>query len=245
MPVSPPDIEGLNLIHDYAALGAPVVSFGATRTVDPDSIGPYIECGNELIHIACPGSLGSGDTYDESFTIPEHWSTGAILVDDIIPRPDFALVQADIGFSFEGSAPGCDGPFTCSDVVRTDVDIFLLFTGAAGDGTTDWHPAGFDPNPPYAPGMAPGGTGSWTQGGHVFFAPPATVYTDPDPLDPSIDFVPYLWNWDDVVGSTFYIFVPPGGVHARHEAGGPAWELVVTPYRRIRPAPSTNWMQVL
>lgn len=248
-----PDISGLNRV--LGPFDRRV--FAAQNADEVVTVGDTYECpgGVSIVTppVFCPG-LGAGD-YSDSFTIPDHWS--GPFADELYPPPDFALVEVEVGFELfpytrfcrGGVDTDCDRDYWCATpAIAEEAEISVGLDSAAGAGAADWHPAGiagwapraYDPgrDPAYFDSFDPGcDVGpSWLQRGFALLAPPATAYSDPDPLDPALPYVPFLWRWRDILGATLTISAASlTGWHALTQAGASGWELHVRPYWYIAP----------
>lgn len=245
-----PEIAGLNR---FDATGSPVLFAGDGSTADNDEFGTTYSCdgGIGFPDVTC---LNEGpSSYSLARTLQRHteWFPGAgVFADDLYPAPDLALVVAEVNLNLFPyslaclSDPGQPGGFGCADYHGDEAAVTLDFVTPGGTGTPNF----VDPvpgwttdtwNPGRDPAYTPGG--DWVQQGVAIVSPPAPIYTDPDPLDPNIDYAPHLWRWRDVIGAEMTLNADATGdgwgrVFA--EAGGFRW--FVTLYSYVTPPPHSG-----
>lgn len=234
-----PAISGLEKFRSGS--GARIV-FSGTNAVEPVYDGGSYECplpGGSVD--TCPDIILEAGAYSDSFTIPSHWEThtgSGLFSDDFYPPPDLVLIEAEVTFRLINGTDGCgageEDPFGCG--AEIDAGESTITVDLDGE-PPDWHPSGITGwSDSYDPGRDPAFSGgSWTQDGFALFAPPAPVYTDPDPLDPSLPYAPWLWRWRDIVGKTFSISASIPHVHFFGTDFGTSFTLTATPYRYITP----------
>lgn len=250
-----PDIAGLQKIRtafgnrvtfaegDSESLGSPTYICPPADPLLPD--------------IFCPAPIEDFFGWDTSFTIPSHWQFAASSVYSDSPgfEPDLALLQVDVNFALSPYTNGCriDQAIPCDDSLYgclvpafaddpTDSTEVAELDAAIGGGAADWHPAGITPwnpdtwdparDPAYFDGFNPECDigPNWTQGGIALLTPPSSFYSDPDPLDPSLPYTPFLWRWRDIVGQTFHLQAS-GSWHSF----AVTWSITAVPYRYITP----------
>jgi hypothetical protein len=204
--------------------------------------------------ISCPNP--GPDGWSSSFTINPHQETfpgSGIWIDEIYPPPDLALIEIEVGLVFSPYTIGCrryagDGgtaEFGCLTPAEGygEASFTIEQDTGVGLGVADFQPAGVTPwNLSYDPGRDPdyfdgfdmdneiGPT--WSQGGLALMKPPDPFYDDPDPLDPSLPYVPYLWRWRDILATTITIDVSGDTWHRIRDLGSvQGMRVTITPYR--------------
>jgi hypothetical protein len=260
-----PDIEGLARVE---AGGSGIFFPGDGDLVDQNIDGGDYNCdsGPDLEPpTGCPAPGPTAYSYSRTFHHDaESFSGSGIFANEIHPPPDLALVALSVGVDLFPYTIGCrtgvdgdDPGFGChTPAVYDEATITIEHLTSIGAGVADFHPVTGWTTLMYNPGRSPDyfdsfdydndiGAG-WSQGGGALIRPPSPAYTDPDPLDPMIEYVPFLWRWRDIVDTTVSLIVDGGEWH-RVFAEARGLSLTIVPYRYLSPPAhsASGWMHVL